>query len=81
MEAGFRDIGVLLYAHEHMSRNRSPYTSLRRNKKAAAVAAAASSGNTSAGSTKIQKKLSPASTPCSPVPSMKFHHQQHHYQR
>lgn len=31
LEAGHRDIGVLLYAHEHMSRNKSPYASLRRS--------------------------------------------------
>lgn len=29
LEAGFRDIGVLLYAHEYMTKNKSPYTSLR----------------------------------------------------
>lgn len=29
LEAGFRDIGVLLYAHEYMIKNKSPYTSLR----------------------------------------------------
>ncbi|XP_055316323.1 uncharacterized protein LOC129576009 isoform X3 [Sitodiplosis mosellana] len=29
LEAGYRDIGVLLYAHEYMTKNKSPYTSLR----------------------------------------------------
>lgn len=29
LEAGYRDIGVLLYAHEYMIKNKSPYTSLR----------------------------------------------------
>lgn len=33
LEAGHRDIGVLLYAHNHMSKNKSPYTSLRHKKK------------------------------------------------
>lgn len=31
LEAGYRDIGVLLYAHEYMTKNKSPYTSLRRS--------------------------------------------------
>lgn len=29
LEAGYRDIGVLLYAHEYMIKNKSPHSSLR----------------------------------------------------
>lgn len=36
MEAGHRDIGVLLYAQEHFSRSSSPYTSLK-NRRAKSV--------------------------------------------
>ncbi|XP_021917735.1 uncharacterized protein LOC110828893 isoform X3 [Zootermopsis nevadensis] len=37
MEAGNRDIGVLLYAHEHFSRGSSPYTTLRQRRSKSAT--------------------------------------------
>lgn len=37
MDAGNRDIGVLLYAHEHFSRGSSPYTSLRHKRSKSAT--------------------------------------------
>ncbi|KAF7380696.1 hypothetical protein HZH66_014072 [Vespula vulgaris] len=33
LEAGNRDIGVLLYAHEHVNRGTSPYSSIRRSRR------------------------------------------------
>lgn len=49
LEAGYRDIGVLLYAHEHMSRNRSPYGSLRRSSRGKKMSASLSSSTTTLG--------------------------------
>ena len=62
LEAGYRDIGVLLYAHEHITRNTktSPYTSLRRKKKPKSSLATT--------------PTSSMSTPASPAPSSKFYH-------
>ncbi|PSN40635.1 hypothetical protein C0J52_21102 [Blattella germanica] len=37
MDAGNKDIGVLLYAHEHFSRGSSPYTSLRHRRSKSAT--------------------------------------------
>lgn len=69
LEAGHRDIGVLLYAHEHITRAKtSPYTSLRRKKDTASKSVLANAttvrgSRTSGGSN---------SMPSSPMASRKF---------
>lgn len=63
LEAGYRDIGVLLYAHEHMSRNKSPYASLRRKKERTI------SGGSNGGGSSGHKS---SSTRTSPLPSPKM---------
>lgn len=70
LEAGHRDIGVLLYAHEHITRAKSSnYTSLPRKKKNANKPMLAINKD----GTKLMSSGS-ASMPSSPMPSTKFRH-------
>lgn len=66
LEAGYRDIGVLLYAHEYMIKNKSPYTSLRssgRSRKHSSSLSSSTNALPGSSTTSVNATISSANDP------------------